>query len=1049
MLIRKVDKRIQQYLSFLDQKKYSSIKKLSVFADKTSKIYHSVPSDLKYTEIRFPYYYGEESYNWWFISSFTVPSNYLDKEIFLYAPVGADCLVFINNVPKAALNPYHTKIKLTTEEKQCKEITVAMEAYSGHIIPGYHPLSSPRVLITLSKQISAYPIEFPTMELLVKNTEIYNFYYDISVLYDLATQLDPDSLRRNKILYGLYHALIKLHFTADGPTLTHEILEASLKIKPLLQKRNSDTIPEIYSIGHAHIDHAWLWTLSETARKAARTYVNMTRYINEYPEFIYLQSQPAQLEMVKEHYPAIFKEIVSAFNKGQWEPNAGMYVEADCNIPNGESLIRQFLEGLRVTQENFLYKADTLWLPDVFGYSAALPQIMKGCGIKYFVTSKINWNDTTRFPYDTFYWSGIDGTSIKTHFITTAYDVANSVGELFNSWKRVQHKEVQDSLLKPIGEGDGGGGTSRSDLETMRRMIDLEGCPRNKWMKISEALDKIFLTTADLPTWHGELYLELHRGTYTTIANTKKYNRYLEQQLRNIEFFSVFCTSKISESFNFGVKIDYPTDILQKAWKQLLINQFHDIIPGSGITKVNQEALESYKIIAETLNGLEKKLSEIFLPLNESDQSKNRLVIINSLSWERDTFITLPKLANIDNLTGIKNKYGKSPIQATENINGEKVFISHITIPSMGIIWAELLEESINFSNPFKWEDQTLTTPYYNVGFNEKMEITSLKYINDDFNFVSEKMAFNQLKIAEDIPVSWDAWDIEWDYQEKLENIPTPNKTEIISNGPLFFQLRHYYTFNKSRIVQDTIFYSNNERIDFITKVYWYEEYTLLKTVFLVNFFSDIIKCEIQYGHINRSTVKNRLHEQAMYEFCAHKWVSMDDGARGIALLNDSKYGHSATRNSIGLTLLRSPKAPDPEADIGEHVFTYSILPFKRSFNSKIIQMAYELNSKPMIFEGHLKNTDIEELSFLQSSNPAIIIETIKKSVQGNSIIIRMYEATGSKNITKLEFHTAFSEIYKVNMIEEDKFLLSKNEKSLELTFEPFEILSLLYIPFH
>ena len=1018
MLIRKVDKRIQQYLTYLDQKKYSSIVKLPVFAGKTNLVYYSVPQDLSYEKIFFPYKYGEEGINWWFISSFKVPDAYLTREVFLYAPTGADSLVFINGSPKAALNPYHTKIKLTDEEKQYEEITIAIETYSGHTIPCYHPLSSPRILVTLSKQIPAYPLEFPTMELVVKNTEIYNFYYDVSVLYDLATQLDPDSLRRNKILYGLYHTLIKIHFTADEHTFTQEIMEASLKIQPLLQKHNGDTIPEIYSVGHAHIDHAWLWPISETIRKAARTYANMTRYINEYPEFIYLQSQPAQLELVKEHYPAIFQEIVKAFNKGKWEPNAGMYIEADCNIPSGESLIRQFLEGLHVTQEIFHYKADTLWLPDVFGYSAALPQIMQGCGIKYFVTSKINWNDTTRFPYDTFYWSGIDGTSIKTHFITTAYDVANSVSELFASWKRVQHKEIQDSLIKPIGEGDGGGGTTRSDLEIMKRMLDLEGCPKNRWMKISESLDKIFSTAVDLPTWHGELYLELHRGTYTTIAHTKKYNRYLEQQLRNMEFFSILCTPKISTLFGSEIGKKYPKEQLQKSWKRLLTNQFHDILPGSSITKVSQQTLASYKTIIDDISKLQQDLIYAFSPADKSPQATQAVISINSLSWERTSLLMLPKSLNTNNRNIVKNFFGESPIQTTEDILGEKISMAWVTMPPMGITRLDLMEGELDHSNPFKWEKNILRTPYYEVGFNEKMQIASIKNMHDDFNYVAENMIFNQLQIAEDIPVTWDAWDIEWDYQEKLKNLSNPYKTEIISSGPLFFQLRQHYSFNKSTLVQDIIFYSKSEKIDFVTKVLWYEEHTLLKTFFPVNFFSDIIKCDIQYGHINRSTLKNRLHELAMYEFCAHKWVSMDDGTRGLALLNDSKYGHSATRNSIGLTLLRSSRAPDPEADIGEHVFTYALLPFKGSFNVKIIQLAYELNTRPIIFEEYFKKREIGNYSFIKCSNPAIIVETSKRAEKDEAIVVRMYETLGSHNSTRIDFCVSFKTFYMTNMLE-------------------------------
>ena len=401
MLIRKIDKRIEQYLSFLDEKKYSLILKPEVHVGSTQSYNYTVPNDLKIEKVTFPYNYGKEKTNYWFFTSFTIPSTYKNNELYLNAPTGADSLVFVNNNPIGAVNPYHPKIKLLESEKT-NHISIAIEAYAGHSIPGYHPMHKSRILITLGRQVESYPITFPTCEIIVKNKMVYDLYYNASVLYDVACQLDDDSLLKNEILRELYHSLTKIHFVSSKETLEEEAKQALQELQPLLFKRNGSTVPNVYVIGHAHIDHAWLWPLGETIRKAARTFSNMVRLGLEYPEFVFIQSQPAQLELIKKNYPFVFEQVQEAYKKGQWEPNGGMFVEADTNIPSGESLIRQFLVGKTLTKEYFDYYGDTLWLPDVFGYSANLPQILKGCGIEYFVTSKINWNDTTRFPFDTF-----------------------------------------------------------------------------------------------------------------------------------------------------------------------------------------------------------------------------------------------------------------------------------------------------------------------------------------------------------------------------------------------------------------------------------------------------------------------------------------------------------------------------------------------------------------------------------------------------------------------------------------------------------------------
>jgi alpha-mannosidase len=511
MLIPKAEARIRQYLQFLDPRKYERLASLpleTLEAEGT----HRSPPEGRWTPVTLPHSYGKEWTAAWFRSRFSIPPEAAGREVFLRAVPNADSLVFVDGVPAGALNPLHEKMRLCASGESGRSYEVHLEAYAGHPYAGMHPLQPTAVILTLSKEVSGYPLRFESAELLVRNEPLYGLYYDALVLYELAGQLDDDSLRKNRILQGLHSALMGVRLSSEGAELSGQAAEARRRLAPLLAAKNGDTVPRVFLAGHAHIDHAWLWPIAETERKAARTFAAMTRFSEEYPEFRFIQSQPAQLDVVRREYPQVFHAVQKAFDRGQWEPNGGMWVEADCNIPSGESLVRQFLVGKQATREMLGYEGDVLWLPDVFGYAAALPQILAGCEIEFFVTSKINWNDTTRFPYDTFLWRGIDGTGVRTHYITSRVNGYNGrvrAENLFDAWRQVQHKEVQDGLILSVGEGDGGGGTMRADLESARRLSDLEGAPRTSWTRVSDALRRIFQDAGELPVRSEEHTSEL------------------------------------------------------------------------------------------------------------------------------------------------------------------------------------------------------------------------------------------------------------------------------------------------------------------------------------------------------------------------------------------------------------------------------------------------------------------------------------------------------------------------------------------------------------
>ncbi len=1055
MLIAKCRQRISQYLTFLEKKRYTAIESLSLEAAETRQTYRTVPDDLEWNAIEIPFQYGKAWTSYWFRTEYRVSTEEQGQELYLHFTPHVESLVFLNGKPVSAINVLHEKLKLTDSAIPGETFDIAIEAYSGHPYPGMNPFEKTSIMVSLTttSQFPQYPFTVSQADVLSKNQEIYDLYYDAWLLFDLAKQLPEDSLRKHHILHDLFYGLSHIHFTADDDALQEQVTQASVAITPLLERKNSPSTPTVYAIGHAHIDHAWLWPLEETHRKVARTFACMSYYAKEFPEFRFIQSQPAQLEVLKEQYPDIFEHVKETYNNGQWEPNGGMYVEADCNIPNGESLIRQFLVGRRTTEALLDYRSDTLWLPDVFGYAANLPQILQGCEIEYFVTSKINWNDTTRFPYDTFLWHGIDGTAINTHYITSrkaGYNGQISPEHLFDAWDYVQHKEIQSGVLFPIGEGDGGGGTMRADLELAKRVKDVEGCPKVSWTTVSEALKQIFGETSNLPEWHGELYLEIHRGTYTSQALTKMWNRRLEYTLREAEILSTLAMPSVYHALsgNTGGS-PYPSEELPAQWKILLIHQFHDIIPGSSIEKVYKDAIESYEQMNRDLSGIAQTGREALYALFHTSEGAQPIFCFNSLSWPRSSKVLLSGRQNESEPCCLTSNGQSFPLQKTKNLDDMPEYAALVDAPALGgqVYYLESQTRSERKS-PFRYEGTGLETPFYQIRFDDAMRIASLVDTDTGKEYVKTGMALNTLQTAEDVPLQWDAWDIDVDYQLKLKDEKTLLSTETISDGPSFLQIRNRYQVGKiSTLTQDMFFYAAHRRIDFVTRVDWQEEHQLLKVLFPVQVHAEKVKCEIQYGYVERNTHTNTFGDRAQFEFCAHKWVALDDGSFGAALLNDCKYGYDVNGADLRLTLLKSAKAPDPEADMGRHDCTYAFLPYQGAFTvENVVRNGYDLNVPLSAEPVERENGTHQSHSFFQIDNPNVILETIKKAEKGDALVLRLYNASRGEQSATLTPAFPVQQARQTNMLEEDVKALLLIDGELELSFKSFEIKTVKFI---
>lgn len=942
--------RIETYLDILQQRK----NKTAFVIDEFKKAicpnfkYYRLPKEgLEWETVVAPILYGSDNEDVWFQTTFDVPD---EKNIFFNLDLQTDSLVIINDNEKFfALNPFHDIVPL--DDYRGESITISICIWCGYKFPGYHPKESDRVLVTVAKRVKDYPLVLNEAKIIVKNEHNYNLYYDVYVLYELSKTLDPNSLLYQKILSTLHKNLINIHISNDDIVLQEkEAKEANSKIKHLLELKNGTLSPSIYSIGSAHLDYAWLWPIKETIRKASRTFSEMNFLMNSDSTFKFMFSQPLIIEQVKEVYPEIYKDLYVNYEKGQFEPNGVGLVEPDCMLSSGEGLIRNIIYSKKITDKLFNhYQGDTFYVPDSFGYMASLPQILKKSGLKYIVTSKLGWNDTTKHPLDLFNWKGIDGSLVKAHMIQGAYEGTQEPVENVKMWNQISNKDVQSSLLRPIGEGDGGGGVRYEDLELIKRQHDLQGLPKNNWDTMSNSLDKIF--SEDVPTFDGELYLELHRGTFTTQAKTKKYHRNIDKKLHNIEYLVsyFYIKNEISEKQikAYKEKLDY-------CWRLFLINQFHDILPGSTVRIVNEEAHKTYQEVENILNNIQDELI------------KEGAYLLNLTPFNQ---VDIPSYC--------------SKVKEKRSCRGALVGMQY-----------------------FDWGS---------VNISEKGIITSFIVNNREIADGS----LNELEFGEDYPNNWDAWDLEIDNLSNLKVIDTKFENGIIS----------YEFDNGSSLEQKILIYNDIPKIDFYTKINWIENHKILRARINHNINSNYTDCDIPFGYYQRSNVKNLEHERAKFEVPAHNYICQKDNEKAIALITDCKYGYSFEKNKLSVSLLRSPKAPDEVADLGEHDFTYSVIVSKNELSSVMREAEY-VNNPLISCDKEIVNNLIE----IDSKN--IVLETLKLAEDDLSyLVFRFRETLGISCTSKISFN---SDLFDINSL---RFVnLVEEEVDDNLSFSPFEI---------
>jgi alpha-mannosidase len=972
--------------------------------------------------------WGERWQYAWFRSKVTIPEEYAGKNVYIQSPAmvswripAGEGLLWVDGRICAGQAGWGKRyILLTPDAEGGRTHEVLFEIYAGHEYvqhPG--PTTRNRFQEHADSRWQSNANSVRAMQIGVIREDAAGLHYDVQTLYHLRERLPADSLRVAEI-----DASLKDFTYLCDPSLEDEqaFLEscraARRRLAPLLACKNGDTTPTMYTFGHGHLDVMWLWPLAETRRKTARTLSNQLQLVSMYPEHNFLHSQAHLFWMLREDYPEFYARVKQAVGDGRILADGAMWVEADMNISGGEALIRQILHGKQFFREEFGVESEFLWLPDVFGYNAQLPQIMRKCGVKYFSTQKIFWtyHGGAEFPYNTFWWEGLDGSEVLTH-LHNDYNSQLRPDFVVDRWNTRVQKDGIRSRLMPFGWGDGGGGPSYEHLEYYRRCQDLEGCPKLRMAHPVEFFEDVLAEGGSENRYVGELYFQCHRGTLTSQAKTKLGNRRCEQALREVEFWASLAAMRNGST--------YPWETLREAWITVMLNQFHDILPGSSIGRVYEEVEASY----------EKVLTDLTPPARDARRSllgtsaDSARTVFNSLGWERSALVELP-----EDWPGMIDSDGDS--LCVQEVAGRKVV--ETTVPSCG--WTTLRRADQPHRESccgcgVQAELDRLENDVLRATFNASGELTSLMCKTTGREFLAG--AGNVMRMYQDIPSRNDAWDIDSMYVDLPVDLDSAVEVEVVASGALLGRLRVTRTLNQSTLTQEITLRRGSRRLEFHTVVDWRETHKLLKVDFETNVRAENALQEIQFGHVQRPTHRNWEFDKARFEVANHKYTALAESNRGLAVLNDCKYGVSVLGGSINLTLLRAPLAPDPDADQGRQEFTYAVLPWDGPFaQSGVVEEGYDLNHPVTAEPG-----DGGRESLLQLDLPGVVLEALKLAEDGSGdLVLRLYESLGSATRGTVSVKIFVESVVETDMLENFLGTIQCEDGKFTLDFLPFEI---------
>ena len=1031
---RKLDRRITEVKKY----RYREVTELEEFAvceDEQGVVNPIVPVNFENWETikTGDRWSGRDRYLWMH-KEICIPSEWKGKRavgIFDFGKTGAgnnsgfEAMCYINGKPYQGVDVNHKEV-FFPEELYGQTISLTFRLWSGLEGGGVpteqeHRISQASIAWLDEKTDDLYYMGSLILDTINNLEEGNPIKYDLRIALDEACHCIDWSYPGNEVFYDTVH---------QADDLLNEKINAMDKKSPI----------HVSCVGHTHIDMAWLWRLKHTHEKASRSFSTVLRMMEMFPEYIFLQTQPQLYEYVKQDFPEIYEEIKKRVKEGRWEVDGGMWVEADCNLTSGESLTRQILIGSKFIKDEFGKEVEYLWLPDVFGYSWALPQILKKSGIDMFMTTKISWNQYNRMPHDTFHWKGMDGTEVLTHFITTpepwgepgswfyTYNGLLTAKTVKGVWEAYSEKEMNKDLLISYGYGDGGGGVNRDLLEARRRIDKIPGLPQLKTSTAGEYFRNLKETVKNtdqyVHTWDGELYLEYHRGTYTSQGYNKRMNRKMELLYRKAEWMTAMGAVKAGNLENAE------QEKLTEGWKMILTNQFHDIIPGSSIHEVYEDSRRDYEKVKEIAEGVVADYTQSAL-----EKKENSFTVYNASGWDLDEIVAVP--------CGEAGTYtdGEGNLLPSQKADGIS-YVQAGTIPAMGYKTIFLNQgEQKEENSVFTVNGRNIETPFYSISLNDYGQITRLYDKTNSREVLAPGERGNVLQMFEDKPIDNDAWDIDIFYQQKMREVTDLASFEVTQYGPLRLVIHMVWNYMNTVIAQDMILYGTDRRIDFKTDVDFQERQQLLKAAFTVDVRSTYATYDIQYGNVRRPNHWNTSWDQARFESVGHRFADLSERNYGVALLNDCKYGYDIKDNVMRISLLRSGLQPDHIQDLGKHEFTYSLLPHTGDFvEGRVVEEAHALNNPMDVVKGAEKEGCG---SFFAVDNSQVEIDAVKKSEDGRYLVVRFHDFAGSRQKVEVKPSFSYEGWAEGDLRERPAEAIRKDQVVLEL--HPFEIKTILF----
>ena len=1039
---------------------------------------------LEYTPVEPGWKWGKTYEYCWLRGEIVLPQEAEGERIVLDLRPGYESCVFVNgrefgtvrNSWVTTRHHYLVDNVITSDAKSGEKFEILLETYAGQYYPEAPSLDNATGPVLPGSYQNPVPegerVTLGRSTFGIWNEEAYQLYLDVTTLRSLWKTLDETSLRAAKIEEGLEEFTRIVDFEQDRALRIRDYRKAREALKPLLEAHNGSTRPTFYAVGNAHIDLAWLWPVRETERKAERTFAAQLRHLEEYPEYRFLQSQPALYEMCHKCYPDLFRKIKEAAREGRWIPEGAMWVEPDTNLPSGESLVRQLLYGKAYFRKEFGVDSEILWLPDSFGYSGALPQLLNDAGVKYLVTQKIFWsyNEGEEFPYHYFAWEGIDGTSV-TAFLPTSYTYQTTPEEIGNVWKNRRQRRNLDSFLLPFGYGDGGGGPTRDHIEYALRQKDLEGGAAVEMKGPNEFFHDLEEKGGPADIWSGELYFSAHRGTFTTQAKVKANNRRCEAALHELEFWNAVASMK-------GKRPLFPQERMEELWKGLLLNQFHDILPGSGIARIYEDARRE---VEEVIRGAEEAVGEVFRTLTEgkkeeraaaneqsaeaSAENGQAVSVMNSQGFARTEVVKLPEEMEGSVITGggeilpVVNHKVLVHVPAAgsvvlRSLTGQR--------PETGSLGAAAGQETGAGFSGVPAEQETgdslsvtaeqdaegnwiLANDRIRAVINGRGEVTS--YIRKSSGREFAKGPLNHFRLFKDVPRKYDAWDIDSNYEENEVEALTETAVVLLEQNDLeaVLLLTGSLPNADSAVKQKIILQAGQDQLRFETEVDWKALHRLLKVSFPVDVRTFEGINEIQYGYVKRPTTRSRMYDKERFEVCNHHYTALFDGAHGAAVLNDSKYGISMEENRMELSLLRAAAAPQMRADNELQKFTYAFTAWEGSFeDSLVVQDGIALNEPLQVIPGA-----VEIPGVVSTDSPNIILDAVKLAEDGSGdVILRLYESKHCDTNARIRIRIPgtiepCSILEKAREDERMQVCAEKGTQEVLLHFAPFQVRTL------